>query len=106
MSDMKHDHGKARFDLLIPEFTEQMAQVMELGTRKYAENSWQHVPNGIHRYTAALHRHLNAWQQGEAIDKESGLSHMAHVAINAMFLYKLHDGQGSDPELDFGGDDE
>ena len=91
---MKYDCGKPRFDLLIPEFTEQMAKVMELGTRKYAENSWQSVPNGRSRYTAALHRHLNAWQQGERLDSESGCSHMAHVAINAMFLSYFENNNG------------
>lgn len=83
---LKYDEGKLRFDLLLPEFTEQMARVMTLGAKKYAENSWQNVTNGNKRYLAALHRHLNAWQQGERLDIESGCSHMAHIAINAMFL--------------------
>lgn len=103
MSDMKHDSGKARFDLLVPGFTEQMAKIMEFGARKYAPNSWQGVANGTDRYTAALHRHMNAWQQGEDIDKESGCSHLAHVAINAMFLFHLNRQNKSYDDDLFGG---
>lgn len=32
---------------------------------------------------------MNAFEQGKMDDEESGLSHLAHVAANAMFLYWL-----------------
>jgi hypothetical protein len=31
-------------------------------------------------------RHLSAWQQGEEIDEESGLPHMAHAMCNLRML--------------------
>lgn len=86
----KRDANKARFDLLVPEFLEDMAYVMTLGASKYSENTWQSIPGGKQRYTAALYRHMNAWQQRpEEVDEESGLSHLVHVAVNAMFLHWL-----------------
>ncbi len=90
MAGKKFDAGKTRFDLLEPRFIEAMAKVMTMGAAKYAPNNWQKVDDFYARYTSALHRHLNAWQQGETFDKESKLHHLAHVAVNAMFLARFH----------------
>jgi hypothetical protein len=83
---MKADIGKTRFDLLLPEFEEAVAKVLTMGAEKYGPNNWQQVDDGENRYYAALRRHLSAWRQGDKIDTESGLSHLAHVASNTMFL--------------------
>lgn len=83
---VKYDDGKARFDLIEPEFEEDIANVLTMGANKYAQNSWQHVEDGKNRYYAALRRHLNAWRKGEKTDQESGMSHLAHAACNVMFL--------------------
>lgn len=82
----KDDGEKLRFDLIEPEFEEDLAKVLTLGAEKYAANSWQNLPDAEDRYYAALRRHLNAYRQGEKVDEESGLSHLAHVACNVMFL--------------------
>jgi len=84
---MKFDSEKPMFDLLVPEFIEGVAKVMTLGAQKYAPNNWKYVENAESRYLAALYRHLNAYHKGEKIDSESGLSHLAHIACNAMFLF-------------------
>jgi len=84
---MKFDNEKPMFDLLVPEFIEEVAKVMTLGAQKYAPNNWKYVEDAESRYLAALYRHLNAYHKGEKIDPESGLSHLAHIACNAMFLF-------------------
>ena len=89
MSGAKFDEGKVRFDLLLPEWELAVAKVMTHGAGVHGDNSWQTVPNGENRYYAALRRHLNAFRSGEELDKESGLPHLAHVAVNAMFLMTL-----------------
>lgn len=83
---LKYDYGKARFDLVEPEFEEDIARVLTMGADKYAPDSWQHVEDADNRYYAALRRHINAWREGEKIDSESGMSHLAHAACNLMFL--------------------
>lgn len=83
---IKYDAGKPRFDLIEPEFTKSVAEVLTFGAEKYAPNSWQHVEDATNRYYASLCRHLNAWRRGEKIDPESGMPHLAHVATNCMFL--------------------
>lgn len=82
----KDDKGKARFDLVEPEFEEAIADVLTYGADKYAPNSWQHVEDAKERYYASLRRHINAYRKGEKIDPESGLPHLAHAACNVMFL--------------------
>ena len=84
---MKHDAGKLRMDLLPPEAIRAMAQVLTYGAAKYAPNQWRGV--SVERYEAALLRHWLAWKEGEALDLESGLPHLAHVLCNAAFLVAL-----------------
>jgi hypothetical protein len=87
MSDtgIKHDAGKPRVDLLDPEFLLEMGRVMEFGAWKYDERNWE---KGISygRLFGSLLRHALGFWKGEAIDEESGLKALAHVAINAMML--------------------
>lgn len=89
---MKYDGDKPRMDLLLsgcPNALEQVAQILTFGAKKYAAHSWQTVPQGDERYLAALLRHLTAHSKGEANDPESGMSHLAHAACNALFILEL-----------------
>ena len=90
MAGMKFDDEKTNFDLIDPWFHEDLARVLTFGALKYKPNNWQKVKNAKQRYTAALERHLNAYKKGEMIDPDSGLSHMAHIACNSMFLHYLN----------------
>ncbi len=83
---IKHNGDKIRMDLLPFEALEAVAEVLTFGARKYAENGWQQIDHAENRYTAALLRHLVAIQRGEKYDAESGLSHAAHMATNALFI--------------------
>lgn len=85
----KHDEGKLRLDLLPPVALERIGAVLTYGATKYTPNGWRAVPDANRRYTAALLRHLLAAMRGEKIDRESGLSHLAHLATNAVFLLEL-----------------
>lgn len=82
---VKHDDGKARFDLLQPLALTEVAKVLEHGSKKYADNNWRKGA-AWSRYYGALQRHLNAWWAGESLDKDSGLGHLAHAACCLMFL--------------------
>ena len=89
---MKYDGGKPRMDLLLsgcPNALEQVSQILTFGAQKYAAHSWQTVPQGEERYLAALLRHLTAHGKGEINDLESGMSHLAHAAGNALFILEL-----------------
>lgn len=87
----KLDNDKVRYDLVDVEFEESIAKVLTFGAKKYAPNNWRKLENPIERYYAALRRHIAAWRKGERNDRESGLHHLAHAAVNAMFLIALED---------------
>jgi hypothetical protein len=83
----KFDDGKARFDLVMPEFELEMALILTEGAKVHGEGSWKTIDKPISRYTAALKRHTNAMARGEILDPSTGRTHASHIAVNAMFLH-------------------
>ena len=83
---LKFDQDKVMLSLVTPDFVYGVGEVLTFGAKKYAPNSWQTVSDAKRRYEDALYRHWLAYLSGEEIDKESGLSHLKHLATNAMFL--------------------
>lgn len=83
----KADAGKPRAGLVLHGFARALSAVVAVGThgaQKYTPNGWVHVPNGVDRYTDALHRHLLAEACGEEVDPDSQIAHAAHAAWNAL----------------------
>ncbi len=85
---VKADDGKVRADLLPAEALLQVAEVLTLGAAKYGADNWRKVDD-VSRYKAALMCHMLQYLSGQAVDAESGKSHLAHVACNALFLLEL-----------------
>lgn len=85
----KHDTGKPDYTLLPWDAVEQIVKVLDFGARKYARDNWKHVSDGETRYLAAAFRHLAAYNRGEKVDSETGLSHMAHAGCCILFLLAL-----------------
>jgi hypothetical protein len=77
--------GKPRWDLLPLAEIEDIVRVYTEGAKKYADNSWQDIPDGFNRYLGALMRHLVAYTKGERYDKE-GFMHLSAVCWNAIAL--------------------
>jgi len=81
----KFDEGKSRVDLIPPAALVEIGRVFGYGAKKYG--AWNHrAGTAYSRYTAALLRHIYAWQNGEDLDPESGLHHLAHAACNLLIL--------------------
>lgn len=85
----KDDTGKPQWGLLPFEAVSQVVDVLTFGARKYAPGNWRHVPNANERYFDAAMRHLVAWKQGERLDPESGLHHLAHAGCCVLFALAL-----------------
>lgn len=81
----KDDAGKIRQSLL-PNlaFFAEMLEIMEYGAKHYGERNYLHVKKV--RYEDALFRHYIAYRRGELADKDTNKSHLAHIAVNAMFI--------------------
>jgi hypothetical protein len=88
----KLDAGKTRAGLVINGFSRALMAVAEIGTygaNKYTPNGWMEVPNGVSRYTDAMHRHFLREASGEFYDPETSLPHAAHAAWNALARLEL-----------------
>lgn len=94
---VKHDDGKLRFDLVLPELEEGVAAVLTHGDSKYGtmvggkESNWKHVEPK--RFIAALKRHLTKHLKAmegisvlDFFDKDSNLMHLDHAACCIMLL--------------------
>lgn len=86
---LKLDTEKDRWDLLPIKAVRGIVQVLTFGARKYAPDNWKHVPDARRRYYAAALRHMAAWWEGEQVDQESGLPHLAHAGCCLLFLASL-----------------
>lgn len=86
MKGRKFDLGKTRWELLPWDEVEDIVRVLMFGSAKYEDFNWQKVPEAKARYFDASMRHLIAWKQGEKKDKETGISHLAHLGCCALFL--------------------
>lgn len=84
----KHDEGKPRPDLTPMGFLMEMGRVMAHGAMKYGEDNWQNCEDP-RRYEAAAMRHLLAYIDGEKLDPDSGLSHLAHCACSLAMRFGL-----------------
>lgn len=81
----KADKGKLELSLVNPQLVKAIAEVRMYGTEKYGDSeNWRKVEPK--RYVDALYRHLLAYIEGNEVDEESGLSHLAHMACNISFL--------------------
>lgn len=95
---IKHDDGKTKFHLLIPEFVKGVADVMTLGAEKYS--AWNYLGLERERVISAHHRHMNAYQRGEVNDPETGLSHLHHATCCLQMLWALdNDFHGKEERL-------
>jgi len=56
-----------------------MGEVHTNGAAKYGRFNWREHQVSATVYYDAAQRHLMAWFNGETIDPESGLPHLAHV---------------------------
>jgi hypothetical protein len=107
---LRFNDGKLMYDLVPPYPMEQIAKVFTRGAMKYAPHNWKKGMPWT-EVTASLMRHLEAFRAGEDFDYDkncescktgnctnhSGLYHMAHVAVNAMFIIDFY---RSNPKFD------
>jgi hypothetical protein len=82
----KDDNDKIRMDLLPFEALEAVAKVLTFGAKKYTDNGWKTLENAGSEKLGALLRHLSKHLRGIELDEESGLSHISHMAANALML--------------------
>lgn len=74
-------------DMYFPAFRER-ARVYAMGAKKYSRGNYRKgYPMSLS--FSAMMRHIVAWQSGEDLDPESGLSHLAHAGWHVDNLMHL-----------------
>ncbi len=85
---MRFNSGKVRFGLIPGHWTRVLAQILTKGAAKYAPRNWE--KGLVHSEVVdSLHRHLDAFLQGERYDPELKTHHLGHVAWNALALMTM-----------------
>lgn len=81
--------GKPRLGLVPPAIIEAVGRVRTFGVEKYHDpENWRNV--SPERYVDAMMRHVCAYLRNpDAVDEESGLPHLEHVACNVAFLLEF-----------------
>lgn len=92
----KFDQGKPSLSLIPRVAQELEAQVFGFGAKKYGRDNYKQGMDWL-RITDAALRHITAFADGEDIDPESGLPHLAHArCCMAMLLFYSHYNVGTD----------
>src|SRR6056300_576002 len=90
MEGRKYDGEKPRMYLLPPKAITEVAKVLTFGASKYDEDNWKKLDNLQNRYTGAALRHIFAHMDGEEVDPETGLDHLAHAMCCLLFKLEAH----------------
>ena len=77
---------KTPLHLIPPAASREIARVHAHGAEKYEPYNWRETPVQSLTYVAAIMRHLDAWRDGQDLDPESGLSHLAHIGANVNIM--------------------
>lgn len=82
---MKDTLGKPKPTMIYYSLIKEISLVREYGIKKYgSKDTWRTTDPQDHLEAAI--RHLYKHAEGETLDSESGISHLAHAASNIMFL--------------------
>ena len=97
---IKYDSKKPKMHLLPPKAIVEVAKVLTFGAQKYGAENWKELEDLQNRYTAGALRHIFAHMDGEQLDAETGLSHMAHALCCLLFKLEieLEDGKSKEEE--------
>ena len=95
MDGIKYDSEKPKMNLLPPIAIVEVGKVLTFGAQKYGPEIWIELEDLQNRYTAGALRHIFAHMDGEKLDPETGLSHMAHALCCLLFKLEieLEDGE-------------
>ena len=101
MTGIKYDSAKPKMNLLPPKAIVEVAKVLTFGAEKYDAENWRKLDDLQNRYTAGALRHIFAHMDGEKLDPETGLSHMAHALCCLLFKLEieLENGESKEEEL-------
>jgi len=69
-------------------YLKELEQLLQWGREKHRGHYWRDNLD-VKDFIEALKRHLKAYESGEKIDPETGLSHLVSIGANAMFKRRI-----------------
>jgi len=101
----RFNEGKLPMHLIPKSTLDAIAEVLQMGAEKYSAHNWRKGLDWDAGVWSSLVRHAVSWHNGEDLDKESGLNHMKHVLVNALFLvHYIENNLGTDDRYKERGD--
>lgn len=88
-----------RMELLPYTVLLKISEIYNMGAEKYDKHNWRKGYDWDLSF-GALQRHLALWWEGEELDEESGLSHLAHAAFHIFALIEFESYPDKYEELD------
>ena len=86
---VKYDREKPKMNLLPPKAIVEISKVLTFGASKYDAENWRKLDDLQNRYTAGALRHIFAHMDGEELDPETNLSHLAHAMCCLLFKLEI-----------------
>lgn len=83
---LRLNSGKIQTREVDPSFIMGIAEVLTKSREKYDAYNWT-LPTKLSTPYESAMRHLMLFQQGEDLDKDTGMSHLLHIATNIMFMH-------------------
>jgi len=100
---LRFNSGKLLMSLVPASFGRYCAAGLTYGAVKYAPHNWRKGFDWS-QVLDSLQRHIDAFREGEDLDEESGLPHLALAACNLAFLIEFFDkGKGNDDRFYYDG---
>ena len=96
----RYNEGKLDYTILPWEAVGEVVKVFEFGASKYTRDNYQQGDGlPLANYHQSAMRHMVASINGEELDPESQLDHMAHVAANALMYLWQKQHESKKPEI-------
>ena len=89
LEGIKYDSEKPKMNLLPPKAIVEISKVLTFGAAKYDAENWRKLDDLQNRYTAGALRHIFAHMDGEELDPETNLSHLAHAMCCLLFKLEI-----------------
>ena len=86
---VKYDSKKPKMNLLPPKAIVEISKVLTFGAAKYDAENWRKLDDLQNRYTAGALRHIFAHMDGEELDPETNLSHLAYAMCCLLFKLEI-----------------
>ena len=84
---IKHDQGKTDWAILPIGASKEIIKVFKFGEQKYARGNYMNGEGlAYSRVLNSLLRHVYSFMEGEDLDPETGISHLAHAGCNIYML--------------------